>query len=305
MGSWQRATTLHLLGGPIAVEQALPSVVAACWSPQMTMTFAVLWQRLGRPAGRYLSHRAAMLLVRQVLAAAGAPWDEWAHDVWAVNRIYHTLSELRRAGVTAETFKALPREADLHTFKPLLGAYEQRLEAAHFFDDSDVERHAVWAVTQGQWPIAFDVLTQVQVQGVAELIGARLDVLNAFAARGLSVRVLIPWDGQRTTTFAWPELGLHALEARAHPSIDIQFDDRIGGGQLAPLRQAQGSEAEVVHDAAATLHVYKSGSDEVRAGVAQIIQWWRQGVAPEDMAIVTPDMTGQGQKILDLCALIH
>ncbi len=277
---------------PLSVRQAHTGRAETVVVLDGEMTFADFWPLFdGAGKGRTLPAPEARRLVRQLLqCSATAAWQRHADDAWAVARVHDALTELRLAGVTA---KALASSEKLTALAAFLRAYENALQAHRWLDAADLQRLAVLQVAQGAMPPSLREVTQVEVLAGTELLGARLDVLRAFAARGVPVRVHMPWDEDRPHAFAWTEGLLHALETRGHLGMTLSFSPRHGRGALRSIVSAL-----YTGEVAAAPVAGKSGPVVVRrapAGLqhaesvaAQVAAWLAADVPAQTIAVVVP-----------------
>jgi hypothetical protein len=300
----ERPRELSILPGRVALEQAaarLPPGEAR--TTDGLVLFEHLAARFGTPAGRRFAHPwTAALVLRDVLADCGAPWEPLACEPFAVRGVQRSVGELRAAGITAGHLAAPRKSAGLSALWRVLAGYEQALDHLGLFDDADRERHAVLAVLQGG-RAALRGVERVRVEGGASLFGARLELLAALAAAGATVEVRLPYDPARRAAFAWPEASLHRLEARGLGGLELSHDPRVGQGPLARLRQAQLGEGRAPGAPARLLEVADAGA-HARAVAGAVAGWLRAGVPPQEIAVACTDLDASGPRVVrELAAL--
>lgn len=278
-----RPTHLHVYWSQRALTHALAmSGATGCVQLEGHTTFADMFRVLGnpqQPGDTYASPLLGRLLVREAIACTEGPWRAHAHDPWTVKAIHRALGELRAAGVTSQHLARVP-SPPLAALMHVLAAYESALHAAHVYDDADRERAAVLAVIQGPLPPAWSDVQAVTVEGGAGFLGARLDLLNAFAHRGMAVTLRIPWDAQRPDAFLWPEASLHALETRGHPALRVEYDARM-------------ASSIVPHVVA-----IPEGAEHGRYIANAVARWISGGMRPDQICIASPDVDGVGAHVV-------
>lgn len=283
---------LWLYPSRLAMDQALRQADGACIATDHAYTFWGLVQLLGSaPGGRYVSPLAGRLMVRGLLQSQGGPLQSHGGDAWGVRAVHAALLELRHAGVTARQLGRLPGSPALRELTRLLGRYEETLELRQLFDDADRTRQAILNVACGQVPQVFRDVEHLTVVPGVELFGPRLDLLSAFASRGATVTVTLPWDSGRPGAFAWPEAMLHALEGRGHQSLRVLHDARHGVGPLTAVRAAQfaNNDVPVAVPPEASVEVVQvsEGVEHVEYVARRLATWLRAGVPVHALAVVT------------------
>jgi hypothetical protein len=291
------AATLHIYPNRLALEQARAPTPGETVITDSAVTFGQLVMLLPpRAPLPSLSMARGHLLVRSLLASGPAALKSRAKDPHAVRATCKAMLELRRAGIAPQHLRGSRLLPAVQHLCRLLGDYESALKSIGCMDLADREREAVLQAATGNLPSIFAKAHRVIVEGGTLLFGSRLDLLNALAARGLRVLVRIPYDHSRSEAFAFPEAALAVLEARAHPNIEVDYDSRIGTGPLAPLRGAQFTSRSV-QDAPAKVWACTGPADQARAVAEQVLIWLQQGIASDDIAVVTPDLKVTGKRL--------
>lgn len=289
-------TTLRLFSSRLALEQSVRCAEGGAVATDSLLTFSSLTDLLGAGPGRSLHPVAGRLLVRALLLRMPQPLRAMATEPSGVRSVHRALLELRSAGLVGERLRGVSGSPALRAIAELLVGYEAALAERGVADEADRQRQAVLAIARWAVPPALHQVRSVVVEGEADLFGARLDILRAFAAAGVSVRVVLPWDDARRAGFTWPEASAHALEARAVERLEVTFDARLGEGPLAPLRAAQFSGG---HAAAPVRVLHCAGErEQARQIAAQIVGWLRRGVPCDQIAVVTPDVDGLGAHVV-------
>lgn len=279
--------SLTLYPTPLSLEQRTAAPGAGTLVDDR-MTFAGLWQLLAHHDDRRsLSPLSACGLVRALLP--GSALEAHGADAWGVHMAHAALMELRLAGITARHLQRHELSPEVAAVAELLAQYEHRLAAERLYDEADVQRQAVFDVAQGVLPVGLSEVRAVDVLAGQDLLGARLDLLSALAARGIAVTVRLPWDAQRPGAFAWPEALAHGVESRGHAALQVRFDDRVGSGPLAPLRAAQWTEEQLPASTPASVRQVGVGCEHAQQVVWQVSQWLGAGVPASQIAVVTPD----------------
>ena len=252
------------------------------------VTFAALWQLLGHhDQACSLPPLAARCLLRGLLL--GSALETQGGDAWGVRTVHTALMELREAGITAQHLQAHVLSPELAAVAEVLARYEAQLAARGAYDAADVQRQAVLDAAMGKLPTALRGVASVEVQAGQDLIGARLDLVNMWAARGVAVTVRLPWDAERPGAFAWPEALAHVVESRGHASLQVRFDARMGSGPLAELRAAQWTEQVLPAGTPASVVQVGAGCEHAQQVVWQVSQWLGAGVPASQIAVVLPD----------------
>ena len=326
------STALILHPSPLAAEQAAWTDEAGSQSGPRHLTFDGLWRLLLRPQGaRRLSAVEISWLLQRLLreapvpaaAAPGAiepsgsalgapsqatsalalsPLAPLAEDALALAAVQRAVAELRQAGLVGARLVALQQASPgLARLAALLVAYEDALAAAGWLDAADLQRQAIFDLLQGWRPTVLTALTHLEVRAGTEVLGARLDLLNALAARGVAVTISLPWDAERPAAFAWPEAWLHAIEGRGHASLQIQGDDRRGTGPLAARRGQQFAPSAAAAATAAltppqdsSLTIWQLDTSQASATLLarQVAGWLAAGVPTQSVAVVGADPAG-------------
>jgi len=290
------ATTLRIWPNRLALEQSITPAPGDSVLTDSAVTFGQLLTFLPPIAPLpALSAAAGHLLVRSILAGSGTPWQSWASDPWAVRAVHRSLLELRRAGIAPQVLRGPRLLPAVRYLAQLLAGYEVALATSGCMDLADREREAVLLTATGELPAALAGLERIVVEGGTLSFGSRLDLLNAFAARGLQVEVRVPWDGNRRDAFAFPEASLAAIEARAHAHVEVSHDARVGTGPLAALREAQFTDR--VASAPVSVWACPGPAEQARYVAGKVLAWQQQGVGANDIAVVTPDLRTTGGRI--------
>ena len=278
--------SLTIFPSRLALEHALQPLADTCIATDHATTFTGLISTIGAAIdGQYIGPERARLLVRHTLEQVDNAWAEQAHDAWHVKQVHSALAEVRGAGITARTLQRSPASAELQNFAAILHAYEESLARLHLFDDADQIRQSVLAVAMGTLPSTLRHVRHVTVVAGTEIYGARLDLLNAFAARGVAVQVTLPYDIARAPAFAWTEAMLHGLESRGHQDLQVEYDARQGTGPLTALRAAQCTGQQVPH-AAVQVYQVAEGVAHIDMVASQVVQWLRAGTPVHRLAVV-------------------
>lgn len=140
-------------------------------------------------------------------------------------------------------------------------------------------------------------MKRVVVHNGAELFGARLDLLNAWAARGAHIEVSIAWDPARAHAFTWTEASMQALETRGVGDVDVQLHDLVGEGPLAELRRCQFSPEATPGEACLVVGQATSLEEEARHVAREVLEVLGRGVPLHDVVVVTPDLDYLGEAI--------
>lgn len=266
------------------------------------VTFAELFASLAVPSGRRcLLPFEGFFLVRALLAARGDAAASRGHSPHEVADAVRALDELRGAGITAGHFAHVPPHARLSSeagaVVALLGAYERALAAGNLFDDADRQREAVLAVATGKARHAV-ALRRVMVEGGGAVVGSRLDLLRALAARGVDVCIRVPFDAQRRAAFALGDATLHYIEsAAAEAHLTLVHDDRVGTGPLAKLRRVQFTD-ETAPGAPVSLLRAASVFEHGALAASSVSRWLAAGTPPQAIAVATRDMEGMGRAVV-------
>ncbi len=285
MGLPALTSTLRIFPSRAALEQALAASLGAADVAVADgfVTFSGLADLLAGGARVAASSVMARFVVRQAMAKGPARYRALASDAVAVRGVHGALLELRSCGITSAVVERTPGEAppELAELLAILKAYEDGLAAHQLVDDADKWREAVLAVARGDMPPQLAGVRQVVVEGDADLFGSRREMLTAFAARGVAVRVRLPFDAECAADFAWSEASLSVLEARdADNAVSIALDAR-----------RMTAQPRVMH--------VPEPSEEARRVAMQIAEWLAAGVPASAIAVATPDPEGVGELILD------
>jgi hypothetical protein len=309
---------LHIVPGALSQQRASAgraasgdSALAAC-TLRGHLTFAGLWQQLGSAALLPpLSMAAQALLLRELTlddgGGAGVDADASSRDFAHLHSTASALEALRQVGITAKQLRLGPQQqaawgADavaLGELAALLERYEEALFRRGLADAADVQRQIILEVAQGWLPQALRSVTHIDVWAGTEVLGARLDLLSAFAARGVQVEIraalgtgssytpeaVRPAPRGRSAAFAYPEALVHLMEARGHSSLGITFDARTGEGPLRALRAAQFTDRQA---SLAPVELRRTGGGQAhRQEVLDTVAGWlRAGVPSHDIAVV-------------------
>jgi len=291
-------THLRIFPSRRAASRALQRSAAEVIDATAYQCFDALVQGLGHLAGRrYAPPMVRRLLVRELLATDLGYWRSAAHEPVRVAALDHALMELRAAGVTSGHLGQSALSPALAELTALLGRYERQLDELGFADDADRARAAVLRVATGTLPVAWQAVQTVVVEGGADLRGARLDLLRAFAARGVHVEVRLPWDSDRKELFQWSELSLAALEARPTTALEVRTDPRTMTGPLAAFRAAHFGGG-VAADAPVTAFSVAGVEEENRWAVNTVRRWLGMGIAADEMVLATPELGGRQEALL-------
>jgi RecB family exonuclease len=296
MGLPPHPTTLRIhpsrMSADAASLVAAPAGKAAAAVPtrattlEAEVTFDALVEALGSvPGWRFVDAVLGRLLVRHLLKAQGGRLGRAADDAYGIRAVHRALLELRQAGVLANQLGPAGASEALQELAALLGAYESALDDRRWFDAADRARQAVLAVIQSELPSSLKKLEAVELVGGTELFGPRLDLLSAFAARGMTVSLRLPYDAERPQAFAWTEAMLHAVESRGHARLKVTYDARLGAGPLQPLRAAQFTD-QVAKGVPARAWQVAEGPEHVAQLVAQVAAWIDAGVPTHRMGVV-------------------
>ncbi|MBC7792271.1 MAG: hypothetical protein H7Z43_01065, partial [Clostridia bacterium] len=257
------------------------------------VTFQSLVDQLVGGARVAAGNIAGRMLVRAVLTRGPERYRRLASDPLAVRAMHGALLELRMCGVTAEVAARGKTEPALVDLLAVLAAYEDGLASQQLLDDSDKQRDAVLAVARGDLPPALASICAIRVEGEGDLFGSRLDLLAAFAARGVHVHVRLPFDAERRADFAWSEATLSMMEGRWQSNV------RDGGRALDGHLQA----LEIIHDprscvASVRVQHVPEPAEEARRIAATVVEWLYAGIPANAIAVVTPDADGLGELLV-------
>jgi hypothetical protein len=299
--------------GPVAGHGAVAGdgAINAC-TLRGHMTFAGLWQQLGSAALQPpLSVAAQVLLLRELCQRDGndvatcAQSSDFAH----MQATASALETLRQVGITAKQLQLGPQQraawgaegVALSDLAALMERYEDTLFRRGLADAADVQRQIILEVAQGWLPQALRSVRHIEVWAGTEVLGARLDLLSAFAARGIHVKIwaalgtgasytpeaVRPSPRGRAAAFAYPEALVHLMEARGHSSLSIAFDARTGEGPLQALRAAQFTDRQI---SVAPVEVRRTGGGQAhrRDVLNTVVGWLREGVPSHAIAVVVP-----------------
>ncbi|MEK7704142.1 MAG: hypothetical protein AAB426_04225, partial [Myxococcota bacterium] len=289
--------TLHIFPNTLAAERALDTPTGGARAADSHTTFDELMAALLPSPGKpVLTATAQRVVVRDVLFELSGELRALAEDPWGVASAVHALDELRSAGITAQHLAGASMSSQAMQVCELLARYDETLARRGRFDEADRRREAVLTLTRGAVPSWLAQVATVRVEGAATLFGTGLDLLNAFAARGVQVHVRVPWDDARRPVFTWGEALLHAIESRAHPHLHVHTDPRIGTGPLAELREVQFREGTCE---SAPAHVVQVGNraEQARRVAVVVLGWLRRGVPAHEIVVATPDIDGVGAEV--------
>ena len=288
------ASTLRIFPSRAALEHALVAEGRAALVADGFVTFQSLHDAIVGAARVAAGHIAGRLLVRSVLLTGPARYRAFAADPLAVRAMHGALLELRAAGLSPKhVAKKRDDDTGINDLLSVLAAYEDGLAKHQLVDDADKQREAVLAVARGELPPSLAAVRSIVVEGCGDLFGSRLDLLSAFAVRGVSVRVRLPFDTARRADFAWPEASLAMLEARAQQ----------GGRHSGRALDAHVQAIEVEHDArpvraaVRVCHVPEP-AEEARRIAATVVGWMHAGVPANAIAVATPDTDGLAELVV-------
>lgn len=259
-------------------------------------TFDALFTQLGTQRNwQFIDSIRASLVIRHLLQTSTAAYhehfDATARQIIGIRAITRSILELRAAGITAEHLATQKNAPTSLALCALLADYAEFLAQRRWYDTADRQRQAVYLAVTNGLSASWSHIRHIRVLSGTEILGARLDLLNALAKRGLDVVIQLPWDPLRPDAFAWTDAMLHAIETRGHPSLVIEQDPRIGTGPLQELRQTLYTQRKLSTDAIRVMPAGR-GQEHVARCIQTISSWFEQGVGADQIAIVLADPDG-------------
>lgn len=225
---------------------------------------------------RRLSPTAAALLaaeiVRDLEQEARRLFGPGIEGPGAARAIAAAVAEIRAAGLRSlDLVPAARGSRRVAALAAVVDAWERRLEADDLLDDPAATARATEIVACGGWPAPPP--DELQVRGIYDVTAVQGELLLALARRSQRVRVHVPFDPDDPTRTAYAYPYLHLWESLVEPGLDVELvfpEPRGVGGPAVEIRPAADPAGEA-----------RRAADQARS-------WIDSGVAPEEIAIVTP-----------------
>lgn len=242
---------------------------------------------------------ATRLLLRSLRADIDLLPSEGTARFVEIRALSRGLAQLRAVGITAQhRQKFLKPSTSLVHLLDALQQYENALGRQALADTADVQRGALYRVTQGLWPGFLRHLHIVIVEPGVEVFDLRRDLLQVLAARGVHVTVRLPYHPHQPERTPWAEAMLHGFEAQGQGTVDFEFVP-IGAqndvGQIVRRLFDDAADAPTAIAAAsdvaapAVTFCSTAGHDHLITHVVRTVtSWLREGISADDIAVVLP-----------------
>jgi RecB family exonuclease len=246
---------------------------------------------------------AERLLAAEAGETAGGALAGLSPRSGVARALARTLAELRRGEVSAEDVRGAAAElggapaARLATMARALEAYEGRLAVLGALDRAGAVRVAAEAARRGVVAPESAGLDLLVVDGIASLAPAEWDLVSALAERARRTRVHLPFWPERPDVSAPAEAllrrleALHELSARRDVEVVLPHVDDGRAPRIAAALHAMGGGRAVVRAGDGGLVLAAAGAGEAgepAAAAAVVARLLEEGLAPEEIAIVSP-----------------
>jgi hypothetical protein len=225
---------------------------------------------------RRLSTTAAALLaaeiVRELEQEARRLFGPGIEGPGAARAIAAAVAEIRAAGLRSlDLVPAARGSRRVAALAAVVDAWERRLEADDMLDDAGATARATEVVSRGGWP--GQPPEELHVRDIYDVTARQGELLLALARRSRRVRIHVPFDPHDPTRTAYAYPYLHLWESLVEPGLDVELvfpEPRGADGPAVEIRPAA------------------DPAGEARRAADQVRRWIDSGIAPEEIAIVTP-----------------